>query len=319
MVVVRLKGQACDLRCIFCDFGLSRASRKNLTPGNPAPLHEALAALRSEARRGGKSSPTRTCILTGHEPLADPILFDVLDEAYKLRFQDIRLNTNGIRLADLALARRLARYGVISLDLPIYGSNAKIHDRVTGVPGSFKRLMQALRHVRRCLGVKIAFLHTVVLKENLSDLPRLCALVTGQLGVPLQVTLPYNHAPDGSARTFLAVCPPLSRLRKVLETIPPGPYLLRGLPPCLCPAHLAWPGDDAAHNLIGRGPWPPVPRVVRQLASAPSNRFRQARSCRGCEMSAACQGVPEEYLRLPDAAQLCRRRAVSALGRAARS
>ena len=105
-------------------------------------------------------------------------------EIRKRGYAHIRLNTTGIRLANAATVKMLARNGVDGVDLPIYGSRAEVHDLITGMPGSFALLMKAISNIRRCSGIRITLLHTLILKQNIADLPEICSFVMSAVSTP---------------------------------------------------------------------------------------------------------------------------------------
>ena len=54
--------------------------------------------------------------------------------------------TNGVRLADAGFAHEVAAAGVSDFLLSLQGSCPQSHDGVTGLPGSFKRLVQGIEN-----------------------------------------------------------------------------------------------------------------------------------------------------------------------------
>jgi radical SAM protein with 4Fe4S-binding SPASM domain len=75
----------------------------------------------------------------------------------------VTILTNGTCLtADDATA--LARHRVRQVSISVYGDTADLHDAITGVPGSFKRSVGAIRSLRR-VGVTVR-VATVLMKEN---------------------------------------------------------------------------------------------------------------------------------------------------------
>lgn len=86
-------------------------------------------------------------------------------------------------LIDEKTARLFADYPPLEIDISVYGSNAAIHDAVTGVPGSFDRMLRGISRLRR-FGVGFS-LKTVLMTLNRRDLDGMRALADG-MGAPFR-------------------------------------------------------------------------------------------------------------------------------------
>jgi radical SAM protein with 4Fe4S-binding SPASM domain len=80
----------------------------------------------------------------GGEPFHRPDFLDVL--RYSARKLMTLVRTNGT-LIDAALARELKAIGVGRVLVDIWGATAQTHDHLTGVPGSFIKSCEAVRHL----------------------------------------------------------------------------------------------------------------------------------------------------------------------------
>lgn len=110
--------------------------------------------------------------VTGGEPLLRRDIFDILDDARGLRFAT-RLMTNGT-LIDEAVADRLAKVGLMAVEVSVYATDPEVHDRITRTPGSHSRTMDALRllHDR---GVHL-IVKTPVMGPNVDEVPKILEL-----------------------------------------------------------------------------------------------------------------------------------------------
>jgi AdoMet-dependent heme synthase len=128
--------QACTLACRHC-----RAEAISTAHPNELTFEESVAFLRQIPKFG---EPLPQLILTGGDPLARADLYDLIDEARKLR-----IGVSITPAATPALTRevmlRLKQHGVEGLGLSLDGSSAERHDSIRGVPGTFGRTIQALR------------------------------------------------------------------------------------------------------------------------------------------------------------------------------
>ncbi|MFB3816106.1 MAG: radical SAM protein [Candidatus Methylomirabilales bacterium] len=187
----------CNARCIHCYCGLprgaeGRAAERELTVDEFAGLLDDLAEL--------------GCLyltVSGGELLIRPDVFDILGHAKQRGFA-FRIYTNGIALTEERVAR-LAALEPLTVELSLYAADPAVHDAITGVPGSFHRLIQAVRRLK-AHGLRTC-LKTVIMKPNAADLERThrlgrdldvfthtysCELsprVTGHAGIPAQYQL----------------------------------------------------------------------------------------------------------------------------------
>lgn len=87
-------------------------------------------------------------MLTGGEPFCRPDFFEIAGAARERGFA-VRIYTNGYVLADEAVADRVAGIPPFDLEISLHGADAATHDRLTGIRGSFERLMIGLENMRK--------------------------------------------------------------------------------------------------------------------------------------------------------------------------
>ena len=91
--------------------------------------------------------------LTGGEPLVRRDFFEIARRARELGFA-LRIYTNAY-LIDEAMARRIHEIAnPVEMEISIHGARPETHERLTCVPGSLQRVIEAVRHLRR-LGIKV--------------------------------------------------------------------------------------------------------------------------------------------------------------------
>ena len=85
--------------------------------------------------------------LSGGEPLVRKDFFTIAQAARDMGFA-LRIYTNGY-LIDAAMARRIKEVAnPVEMEISIHGARPESHDRLTCVPGSFKKICEAVRHLR---------------------------------------------------------------------------------------------------------------------------------------------------------------------------
>jgi len=171
----------CNLRCAHCYVEAGPAAEGELS------LTE-LIDLLGRLQRAGCLFLT----ITGGEPLCRPGLVDLLTEARR-RGLAIGLLTNATLVTD-RLAQRLGGLGLSDVQVSVYGAQARTHDRMTGVPGSWERMVAGVRRLAGA-GVSVG-LKYLVTRDNFAQRRRVAALAD-RLGVGVHFNPQLTPRADG--------------------------------------------------------------------------------------------------------------------------
>lgn len=277
---------ACQGRCLFCsqDFEWRKAP-------NAMPLRQVgqniLAAYKQGFRRLG---------ITGGEPTLRKDLPQIIALAKKVGFGYVRMQTNGIRLADYAYCRELARAGLTFVKFSIHGHDAATHDGMTGVRGSFEACLKAIRNLRRLkvgCGLNIlltrrnyrhlgAFFKLFLLKLQLSDFVMIAPLYEGNM---------TRHVKKMSVR-LSEMAPYIREVYSIFSKAGfPKPPLLLHFTPCVLPGYeqqmLGW----SSFNTMVASP----DGEHRNLDESAAAHAVKPRVCRKCVYDARCVGLDRTY------------------------
>ena len=184
-------GFSCNNRCIFCVQG---DKREYVDDRGTSEVREILAEQRSRASG---------VVFTGGEATIRNDLIELVSAARDLDYQTIQIQTNGRRLSYLPYAKALIAAGATEFSPALHGSTPAIHDSLTRARGAFRQVVQGIRNVRS-LGVPV-ITNTVVVKQNLTDLPALATLLV-HLGVQ-QLQLAFIHPAGAAEHHFEEVVP----------------------------------------------------------------------------------------------------------------
>lgn len=282
---------ACNARCRFCS-------------QDPARRGEAALPLRRAARRihEAYAAGFRRLGFSGGEPTAAPDLARLIAFGRRTGYRSVRLQTNGLRLADERYARALAEAGLTTARLSIHGV-PEVHDGLVGVPGAHARLEAAARNLRR-LGLRLG-VNVVLTRPALEGLPELCErwlVAEGLTSFTFIRPLAYG-AMAGEAAALEARCSELASAMegvcRVFEREGLEPPLLLHFTPCLLPGResrmLGWHRFDA---------WTVEPDgTVSDLDENVSRVKGRPDSCAGCVYEARCPGIDRGYLARHGAAE----------------
>jgi MoaA/NifB/PqqE/SkfB family radical SAM enzyme len=223
---------ACQAKCLFCsqDFQWRKDDPKGM--GFEKACKHVYA---------GYKAGYRKLAISGGDPTALPYLDKLVRFARKTGFESIRLQTNGVRLADEAYVKRLMTAGLTTVKFSIHGADAKTHDRLVAIPGAFDKCLEAIALLRKhnCrLGINI-----VLNTENIDKLPQFFRFFINEVGVTTY-TIIYPLYSGNMVReagniglSLDKVVPSVKKSLKIFEELGLElPTLLHFLP-CLMPGY----------------------------------------------------------------------------------
>ncbi len=150
----------CNLSCRICY--LAHDHRNELTTGEIKNVLDQLAR--------------ENCLfltITGGEPLLRNDIFEILDYATDNGFA-VSLKTNGT-LLDNKLAQRFKEINLVRIDISLLGGNARVHDSITGISGSFEQALSAIKALKKAnLKVHVMSVITRGHIEEMSKIEKLC-------------------------------------------------------------------------------------------------------------------------------------------------
>lgn len=161
----------CDLACAHCTVSDLRAS----PAGAPRSFDDALWSL-SEGRRAGCDE---LVVLRGEATLrAD--LPALVRRARAMGYRDVQVQTDGYALASIARREALLSAGVDAFDVMVLAGEESLHERLSGVAGSFRPGVVALQSLARA--GKVLQASVPLLRSNLKGLGAVVAMLS-KLGV----------------------------------------------------------------------------------------------------------------------------------------
>jgi MoaA/NifB/PqqE/SkfB family radical SAM enzyme len=296
----------CNRSCRFCS--LERLDR------SVARAHLSFKQLHL-GLRAAAAAGCKTISFLGGEPTLRPDLARLVTAAAKAGFGRITLFSNGIRFSSRDYARRLADAGLDAINLNIPSHEEKIFDCLTGQPGGFPLLLEAVANLSR-LGLSISA--TCVLNRlNYTKLPAYAAFYA-DLGIKaftlnqlkfqgrLNPALPTAKADIGRLKVKMTDCAP--RIEAMNE------YCLgRGLYPlslqhfvqCAFPGRgLPIAGTGKGRAPAGRGLFSIHPDLNGASALNLGDRDKvKLASCARCLYFKNCPGIEKNYLDVFGAAE----------------
>ncbi len=184
--------RTCNNRCVFChDHGCHDGARR--------PLPE----LEQELRAGLAEGAARL-ILSGGEPTLHPGFLELVSRGKALGYRWVQVVSNGRMFAYPGFAARAEAAGLDEATFSIHGHTPELHDRLTGVPGSFAQALAGLRNLQAA-GRVVVNADLVLNAWNLPALPEIIDFLLGQglREFDLLWLVPFGRAWERRAELFV--------------------------------------------------------------------------------------------------------------------
>ncbi len=276
----------CDLNCRFC-------SQSDFTPGMRIPAAEAVRRI-YEARQAGY----RRLGFSGGEALLRGDLPSLVSAARRIGFRTVRLQTNGMKLADAALAGRLAKAGLNVCKFTFLCHRPATHDELTGRPGSFAKSLRGLdnmKALRLSVGVNL-----LITRRNYKTLPDSLAFFMrrGVTGFVLIYPIYTGSMLRNHARIGVPVPEAAPFVTKALDLASAsgldGDIKALNIPPCALGRHGAKAVELYKFNTVIHSPLGFSWNLDENMAEA----RRQGKPCLACPLRKRCLGIDKAYLRI---------------------
>ncbi len=180
--------------------------------------------LRSRFR--GFKGRIKSMTITGGEPTIHPD-FSKIVELIKseLATTEINLLTNGRRFCYAPFARKCCELNNINIAISLYGYNARTHDRVTSVKGSFRQSCRGISNILRYKSPRQALeIRVVVTKLNYRFLDKILRFIRARFPGVDRLTLVFmeieGKAQENIKKTGITYTDFLGTLVKIEELIP---------------------------------------------------------------------------------------------------
>jgi len=160
--------QACDLACAHC-----RACAQ--TEPRPGELTTEQSLRLIDQLTEFPSPPV--LVFTGGDPLKRADIFELVEYATSLGLQ-VAITPSATPLVTPRAIRRLRRAGISRLAVSMDGADARTHDAVRGVAGSFDRTLEILADARQ-EGISTQ-VNTTITPTNVDQIERMAELLAGQ-------------------------------------------------------------------------------------------------------------------------------------------
>ena len=224
----------------------------------------------------------------GGEPTVHEHLVDIVKHAAKQGYRTISMTTNARRLAYPDFSRRVLNAGLTNVLVSLHGPNSKVHEGITGVPGSFRETMDGLRNLLAYRSERVSVgVNTTLSVQNYELLERLVEILhpMGVDRLNIQFLTPFGRAaadavpdPEKAAGVVRSV---IERWREKIR------FQVINLPYCYLPGLEEYVAQDLgklSRNMVF------VTRQEVNLYKYLAETRAYDESCEGCFYRVACDG-----------------------------
>lgn len=271
----------CSLKCVFC--GGHKKPPKTLLEEEEIRVYLNLNFFK---KRGIKK-----IAISGSDPIEYEKIVDLIRYIKKSGFKKVHLSTHGVFLSDQNFAQNIIKAGLDEIQIPIYGSNSKIHESVTQTPKSFEKAISGIFHLRKfSKKIKIQT-QVLILKQNKNDVLNTLKFLSSLPIDQIFFSIPCLEEEDISFYLPIKSLPPiLKKLYFASLKCQKSVHFLE-IPFCTFgKIDLKRISNTCAPPDLGQYNLPPL-SVRTAISSLPSYRLKtKIEMCKNCQASKFCDG-----------------------------
>lgn len=275
-------GFSCNNSCKFCVQGDKRKSYKDKS------FEEVHRILRENKK------DSDSIVFTGGESTIYPYFLKSVSAARSLGFKKIQIQTNGRLFAYKDFCIEAIKAGANEFCFAIHGHNAKVHDYLTGCPGSFRQSTKGVENLKS-LGARVAC-NTVVTTPNFTFLPQIARLLVRLKIDQFQFAFPHILGKAAENKNWLI--PRISKVIKYIKSaldigIKAGRVVMtEAVPYCFMQGY----EDYIAERIIPETTVFDADLIVRDYGKYRKEKGKtKGALCRKCRYYGNCEGPWREY------------------------
>ena len=198
---------ACNSRCVFC-----------LDTDTPRNVYLTQDDVRREIKRGRDELNADKIILSGGEGSIHPKFIDFVRYARDVGYSRVQTVTNGYMFSKREFYVAAVEAGLGEITFSLHGHTPELHDRLTGTPGAFHKLMKGMMRAVRD-GRIIVNVDVCINKQNVPYIDQIVALClsVGVHEFDLLHVIPQGAAFQNRDELFYDPVEHLPRLQKVFR------------------------------------------------------------------------------------------------------
>ncbi|MFH1235128.1 MAG: radical SAM protein [Candidatus Diapherotrites archaeon] len=280
-----LTGFSCNCNCKFCSLDFEKRAFNKTSKEITADIIKA------------KGLGVEILGFTGGEPTIRKDIIGLVKFAKKSGFRTVRMQTNGMMLANKKFAEKIVGAGANYFKVSIHAHRADIQDSLTQAKGSFEKAVKGIKNIK-ALGRTVEA-NFVINRKNYVFLPQTVAFLMG-LGVSQFVIIFPSYL--GNAKKFSGeigvrlseAAPYVKEALDIIESYGLDKGVVVSIPPCFLPGY-------EKNALAGAGSFRTIvsgPNFEANLDSKIKSEKTKCGKCRHCLYRQECDGIRRDYAAL---------------------
>tara|TARA_R110002096_G_scaffold26518_10_gene81793 strand:- start:16523 stop:17443 length:921 start_codon:yes stop_codon:yes gene_type:complete len=267
----------CNLKCEHC---MIEGTMNWLKPESIQQFHSVLELNAREKRWKG-------VIFTGAEVTLCKDLTQWARQAHQNGFENVRIQTHGMKLADPDYCESLVDAGINEYFISVTAADGETHDEITGVPGSWEKTMAGMENLNRFSDI-VMHTNTVITQRSYRQLSQVIQRLH-QLEKLVQFEF-WNYWPMSESDGKDLIVPHAEALPEIRKAIQLADQLgkeieIKNFPECLLGRDSAALNNSQPKLIIDPAFWTEFNR----------NGFHQCRHRSSCQ-STQCLGLNTAYI-----------------------
>jgi MoaA/NifB/PqqE/SkfB family radical SAM enzyme len=273
-------GFTCNNNCLFCS-----VRRKT--------FDKTFDELKSDIEQAAKDDP-KEINFTGGEPTIRKDILDLISYTREKNVKEIRVTTNGRLFSYDNFTKSMIDGGLTGAIFSIHGHNAKLHDYLTQVKGSFDQSTAGLKKLREftdSIDVNI-----VINKKNYEHLPSLTEMLFDKFDIRaicfIFPTIDGNLLKNKFLiPNYKEIMPFLQKSLDITNEQKKTAWVLN-IPNCF---FVGYEKYASCGELKTRMIWP---KMQVNLDEQRKKNNVKIDVCKPCKFNSSCTGIPEDYAKI---------------------
>jgi MoaA/NifB/PqqE/SkfB family radical SAM enzyme len=288
-----MTGYKCNNHCVFC----YNLQKRNIVDKNTGTIKNEIAWAK---KRGAEYLE-----IIGGEQTIRPDMIEIIKFAKNRNFKIITMTTNGSMFAYRDFAKSIIKAGLTRVVFSIHGHNAKMHDCLTQVGGSFKRLLMGVENAKLFgIGTENLGSNTAIVKQNYKSLSKIGNLIY-KLGIRNSEFIFVDPTRGGPFDNFNQLVPKISKvapfIRKCLDMGRKnqiGHWHIRYVPLCYFLDYLDQISELSEKEIFSSSEHLAPDFVNYDVENSRKHIARiKPKKCKPCSKFDLCEGIWKEYYR----------------------
>lgn len=285
---VIILGYKCNNNCIFCIY----QEKDRQTFRSTSQIKREILLAKSRGRNYLE--------FIGGETTIKEDFLEILRFSKKVGFETIHVTTNGRMFAYPEYAKKFIEAGITSLVFSIHGHEAKVHDNLTRVPGSFEQMLKGVENVKK-LGFNNIGSNTTITRKNYKHLKEIGDFIAN-LGIKNSEFIFVDPNQGGARVNFKKLVPKISKaapfIRKCLAIGKKNKFPhwhIRYVPLCYFQDYLDQISEiEEVKMFHSEHIAPDFVNLNAEKARSEVGRVKGPQ-CRGCSLDGICEGIWKKY------------------------